>query len=135
MTRSIYKPSFVHKSMFEDCLLNKEKNILKKNNNILDKNVPRFLYFWKKNSSLNLNLLDKKISIYNGKVFISLYVIKQVVGYKLGSFCVTRKKPPHIGKQKQIKKVSKSNKKLVEERKRIINRGKDTPKKKIQYSS
>jgi len=135
MTRSIYKPSFVHKSMFEDCLLNKEKNILKKNNNILDKNVPRFLYFWKKNSSLNLNLLDKKISIYNGKVFISLYVIKQVVGYKLGSFCVTRKKPPHIGKQKQIKKVSKSNKKLVEERKRIINRGKDKPKKKIQYSS
>jgi len=130
MSRSIYKPNFVHKSMFEDCLLNKEKNILKKNNNILDKSVPRFLYFWKKNSSLNLNLLDKKISIYNGKVFISLYVIKQVVGYKLGSFCVTRKKPPHIGKQKQIKKVSKSNKKLVEERKRIINRGKDKPKKK-----
>jgi len=135
MSRSIYKPNFVHKSMFEDCLLNKEKNILKKNNNIVDKNVPRFLYFWKKNSSLNLNLLDKKISIYNGKVFISLYVIKQVVGYKLGSFCVTRKKPPHIGKQKQIKKVSKSNKKLVEERKRIINRGKDKPKKKIQYSN
>jgi hypothetical protein len=79
-------------------------------------------------------LLDKKISIYNGKVFISLYVIKQVVGYKLGSFCVTRKKPPHIGKQKQIKKVSKTNKNLVEERKRIINRGKDIKKKKILYS-
>jgi len=45
MSRSIYKPNFVHKSMFEDCLLNKEKNILKKNNNIVDKNVPRFLYF------------------------------------------------------------------------------------------
>ena len=134
MSRSIYKPSFVHKSMFEECLLNKEKNILKKSNNVVDKNVPRFLYFWKKNSPLNLNLLDKKISIYNGKVFISLYVIKQVVGYKLGSFCVTRKKPPHIGKQKQVKKVSKTNKKLVEERKRIINRGKDQPKRKILYS-
>ena len=134
MSRSLYKPSFVHKSMFEDCLLNKEKNNLKKNN-IIDKNIPRNLYFWKKNSPLNLNLLDKKISIYNGKVFISLYVIKQVVGYKLGSFCVTRKKPPHIGKQKQNKKVSKTNKKLVEERKRIINRGKDDrPKRKILYS-
>ena len=97
--------------------------------------MPRFLYFWAKNSPLNLNLLDKKVSIYNGRVFISLNVIKQIIGYKLGSFCITRKKPPHIGKQKQIKKVSKSNKKLVEERKRIINRGKDKPKKKIQYSS
>ena len=78
---------------------------------------------------LNSNLLDKKISIYNGKVFISLNVIKQIIGYKLGSFCVTRKKPPHIGKQKQNKKVSRSQQKLVAERKRIINRGKIKSKK------
>jgi ribosomal protein S19 len=125
MSRSIYKPSFIHKSLFEDCLINKEKNTIK-NNIVIDKqkNIPRFLYFWTKNSLLNLNLLDKKISIYNGKVFISLNVIKQIIGYKLGSFCVTRKKPPHIGKQKQNKKVSRSQQKLVAERKRIINRGK-----------
>jgi len=78
---------------------------------------------------LNLNLLDKKISIYNGRVFISLNVIKQIIGYKLGSFCITKKKPPHIGKQKQIKKVSKANKKLVAERKDIINRNKEKFKK------
>jgi ribosomal protein S19 len=125
MSRSIYKPSFIHKSLFEDCLINKEKNTIK-NDIVIDKqkNIPRFLYFWTKNSLLNLNLLDKKISIYNGKVFISLNVIKQIIGYKLGSFCVTRKKPPHIGKQKQNKKVSRSQQKLVAERKRIINRGK-----------
>jgi len=130
MSRSIYKPSFIHKSLFEDCLINKEKNTIK-NNIVIDKqkNIPRFLYFWTKNSLLNLNLLDKKISIYNGKVFISLNVIKQIIGYKLGSFCVTRKKPPHIGKQKQNKKVSRSQQKLVAERKRIINRGKIKSKK------
>jgi ribosomal protein S19 len=130
MSRSIYKPSFIHKSLFEDCLINKEKNTIK-NNIVIDKqkNIPRFLYFWTKNSLLNLNLLDKKISIYNGKVFISLNVIKQIIGYKIGSFCVTRKKPPHIGKQKQNKKVSRSQQKLVAERKRIINRGKIKSKK------
>jgi len=130
MSRSIYKPSFIHKTLFEDCLINKEKNAIK-NNIVIDKqkNIPRFLYFWTKNSLLNLNLLDKKISIYNGKVFISLNVIKQIIGYKLGSFCVTRKKPPHIGKQKQNKKVSRSQQKLVAERKRIINRGKIKSKK------
>jgi len=136
MSRSLYKPKFVHKSLFDECLINKEKNIMKKNNiNFNDstgKNIPRFLYFWAKNSSLNFNLIDKKVSIYNGRVFISLNVIKQIMGYKLGSFCITRKKPPHIGKQKQIKKVSKTNKKLVADRKEIINRNKEKIKK-IKY--
>ena len=46
MSRSIYKPSFIHKSLFEDCLINKEKNTIK-NNIVIDKqkNIPRFLYF------------------------------------------------------------------------------------------
>jgi len=39
-------------------------------------------------------------------------------------FVLQKKKPPHIGKQKQVKKVSRSNKKLVAERKEIINRNK-----------
>lgn len=136
MSRSLYKPKYVHKSLFDECLINKEKNIMKKNNinfnDSIGKNIPRFLYFWAKNSPLNLNLLDKKISIYNGKVFISLNVIKPIIGYNIGSFCITKKKPPHIGKQKQVKKVSKSNKKLVAERKEIINRNKGKIKK-IKY--
>jgi len=138
MSRSLYKPKYVHKSLFDECLINKEKNIMKKynikfnlNDNIV-KNIPRFLYFWATKSTLNLNLLDKKISIYNGRVFISLPVVNQIIGYKIGNFCITKKKPPHIGKQKQVKKVSRSLKKLVDERKEIINRNKDKIKK-IKY--
>lgn len=78
MSRSLYKPLFVHKSLFEECLINKEKNIIKKNNinfnDSMGKNIPRFLYFWAKNSSINLNLLDKKISIYN-VVFLLLWML------------------------------------------------------------
>jgi len=47
-------------------------------------------------------------------------------------FVLQKKKPPHIGKQKQVKKVSRSNKKLVAERKEIINRNKGKIKK-IKY--
>lgn len=46
------------------------------------------------------------------------------IGYKIGAFCITRRTPPHAGKQKQVKKVSRSLEKLVAERKRIVNRGK-----------
>jgi len=51
-------------------------------------------------------------------------VIKNIIGYKLGEFCIKKKKPPHLGKQKQNKKVSRGLKKLVAERKKIINKGK-----------
>jgi hypothetical protein len=71
-----------------------------------------------------MNLLDKKISIYNGKVFITLNVLKKVIGYKLGSFCITRKKPPHTGKQKQVKKVSRARERMVAQRRKIVIRGK-----------
>jgi hypothetical protein len=48
----MYKPNFVHKSLFLDCLENKQKNILNSKNNIPEsqdkdkqKAVPRFYYF------------------------------------------------------------------------------------------
>lgn len=132
MSRSLYKPNFVHRSLFIDCLENKQKKVLlntkKQTPEVIykekHKSIPRFFYFWAKNSLINLNLLDKKIAIYNGKVFVSLNIIKRITGYRLGAFCITRKKPPHIGKQRQIKKVSRAHEKMVAERKRIVNKGK-----------
>jgi len=53
-------------------------------------------------------LLYKKIGVYNGKVFISVNVSANNIGYKLGQFCITRIKPPHRGKQKQKKKTQKT---------------------------
>jgi len=126
MSRSIYKPEYVHKALFEDCLNNKEKKNTKKiiGKDIKYKNIPRYLYFWAKHTPLNLNLVDKKISVYNGKVFVTLNVLHKVLGYKMGQFCITRKKPPHTGKQKQVKKVSRAHERMVAERKKIVMRGK-----------
>lgn len=77
-------------------------------------------------------MVNKKLSIYNGSVLITLYVIPQIVGYKLGEFCITRKKPPHIGKQKHVKKVSRQISRMVSERKYIVTRGKTIRKGKIK---
>jgi len=108
MSRSLYKVPFVHRSVFKSCLDNKAN----KENFITDKkklkNISHYLYFWKKHFLINENLLYKKVGVYNGKVFISLNVSANNIGYTLGQFCITRIKPPHRGKQKQKKKTQKT---------------------------
>jgi len=59
-------------------------------------------------------------------------VLNSVTGYKLGSFCLTKKKPAHKGKQKQIKKVSRSHEKMVEQRKSALSRNERLRKKMLQ---
>jgi len=108
MSRSLYKIPYVHKSLFTNCLNNKAKKKGKVINQKKLKNIAHHLYFWKKNSLVNDNLLFKKIGVYNGKVFLSLHITKPALGYNLGHFCITRIKPPHRGKQKQKKKVQKN---------------------------
>jgi len=113
MSRSLYKIAYVHRSLFKDCLLKKTNfkfNIKDKTKIKKMKNIPQSLYFWKRSSNINKTLLNKKIGVYNGKVFITLNVNKNIIGNKLGEFCLTRQKPLHSGKQKQIKKVLKVRK-------------------------
>jgi ribosomal protein S19 len=123
MSRSIYKPPFVHRCLFSNVLENKQVKENLKMNKIIKtmKITPKYVFF-KKNTNININLLDKKLYIYNGKVFVSVYILQKIVGYTLGSFCVTRRKPPHTGKQKQIKKVSRTYERFIKQRKENISK-------------
>jgi len=112
MSRSLYKLGYIHRSTLKNCLLNKKK--IKRTGKIFDrikktKNIPANMYFWNRSSTINETLLNKKIGVYNGHVFITVNVNKNLIGTKLGSFSVTRQKPYHTGKIKQIKKVQRSN--------------------------
>jgi len=107
MSRSLYKIPFVHKSITKKCLGNKKYKKIKISESQKLKNIAHYLYFWKRSSIINKNLLDKKIAIYNGKIFISLTVNKNHIGFYLGQFCVSRKTPAHRGKQKQNKTAKK----------------------------
>jgi ribosomal protein S19 len=46
---------------------------------------------YKKNKYITLNDLNKKVLIYNGKIFHKLIISKPMVGYKFGEFITTRK--------------------------------------------
>jgi len=52
-------------------------------------------------------LKNKKVAIYNGIYFLVSSIHKDAVGFKLGAFSYSRRKPPHKGKQKQTKKQTK----------------------------
>jgi len=46
---------------------------------------------YKKNKYITLNDLNKKVLIYNGKIFQKLIISKPMVGHKFGEFITTRK--------------------------------------------
>jgi len=109
MGRSLYKTKFLQRAQFNKYLYNNDKRVLRKycfermvNSKI---SVQPFFFFWNRASVINRKLLNKKICVYNGKVFHILNINKNFLGYRLGSFSFTRKKPSHINKKRQVKKI------------------------------
>lgn len=78
MSRSKYKGPF-----FKVNLLNKKKQFKLYNKNLII--LPEHIHLF--------------VKIYNGKNFINLKIIKEMIGYKFGEFIYTKKK--HIYKKKK----------------------------------
>lgn len=86
MSRSRWKGFFVDKS-----LLKKTHGVKKS--------------IWSRSSSITEFFLNKKIQIYNGRVFKTLYVKKEHIGFKFGEFSFTRKYTKKlISKKDKLKK-------------------------------
>jgi len=49
------------------------------------------LIIYKKNKYIQLQDLNRKFLIYNGKNFQKLIISKSMIGYKFGEFILTRK--------------------------------------------
>lgn len=76
-----------------------------KNSVIFDENVDisgKQIKIINRNFIISSKFLNKKISIYNGKSFINVFIDKYKLGYKFGEFAYTRKSPVH--KKKKLKK-------------------------------
>ncbi|AFP84199.1 ribosomal protein S19 [Candidatus Carsonella ruddii HT isolate Thao2000] len=82
MSRSIKKGFFIHKSVY--------KNFFKKN-----------FKTWSRNSTIIPDMIDKSISVYNGKKFIKIYINEDMIGHKLGEFSITRNFKTHTKKNKK----------------------------------
>lgn len=85
MSRSIWKPSYIHTS-----LLNQQKK---------SKNSSEVVVF-NRATKITTQMVGWKIQIYNGVKFYTILINNDMVGHLLGEFAPTRKK--HIPPKKKI---------------------------------
>ena len=82
--------------------------------NIISKNVYKvednFFKVYNRNLTLTNSLLNKQIRCHKGKVVGKLLVTKQHIGFKLGSFFITKVLGERIAYRKKLKLLQKKNK-------------------------
>ncbi len=81
MTRSIWKSPFSQNQIFKSIYLNN--------------NYEKPIKIWNRNSVVFPLFVGKILSIYNGKKFVNVQISEEMVGFKVGEFVPTRKKPIH----------------------------------------
>ncbi len=78
MSRSVKKGPFIDKKLYKKVL----------ENNKAGKKKP--IKTWSRTSTIFPEMVGLTISVYNGKVFIPVYITENLVGHKLGEFALTR---------------------------------------------
>lgn len=98
MTRSKWKTSFVHPSVYY------QFQEIKKINKIIDEKEMLSFEIWSRNSTILSHFRGSLVEIYNGQKFVPLRIDSKLNGHKLGEFSLTKKVGPliHIlGKKKK----------------------------------
>ena len=85
MPRSLKKGPYINER-----LLKKVMNLKASDNTIIKT--------WDRSCSITPEMVGHTIGVHNGKQHISVYVVEDMVGHKLGEFSPTRKFPGHGGK-------------------------------------
>jgi len=88
MSRSIWKGPYV------DNLIIQKLNGFKKTKPIYSKT---------RNSTIVSSFLDRTFYVYNGKIFFKIIITSDKLGFKLGSFCYTKKRCVYRKKKKTKK--------------------------------
>ncbi|YCJ91413.1 MAG: 30S ribosomal protein S19 [Candidatus Karelsulcia muelleri] len=91
MPRSLKKGPYVNLKLKKKILLNnlKRKKVIKT---------------WSRSSTIIPEFIGNTILVYNGKIFIPVYISENMIGHKLGEFAPTRIFRGHSGFKKKIKK-------------------------------
>nr|YP_010041700.1 ribosomal protein S19 [Cyanophora biloba]QPB15033.1 ribosomal protein S19 [Cyanophora biloba] len=93
MTRSNWKGIYLKPNLSKKFLINKntpEKKLIGKE--------------WSRNSVIVKNLVNLKLNLYNGKKFTPVLISDQMIGHKLGEFCLTKLPCAHKKKNNKNKK-------------------------------
>ncbi|MHA1541036.1 MAG: 30S ribosomal protein S19 [Alphaproteobacteria bacterium] len=78
MARSVWKGPFVHPSL------------LKKVKKAVEENSRKPIKTWSRSSTILPVMTGLTIAVYNGKKFIPVLIVADMVGHKLGEFAPTR---------------------------------------------
>ena len=85
MSRSLKKGPFV------------DPNLLKKIQNAKP-GMKTVIKTWSRDSTITPQMVGLTFGVHNGRVFVEVFVTEDMVGYKLGSFSLTRKFTRHGGR-------------------------------------
>ena len=86
------KDLFIDQELVNEVLKNKSERKVTKTQKRSHVIIPEFL--------------GATIAIHNGKTYVTIFVVEDMIGHKLGEFALTRKLKPH-----KVKKTEISNKK------------------------
>lgn len=93
MPRSLKKGPYVNLKLKKKILLNN-----------LNVNRKKVIKTWSRSSTIIPEFIGNTILVYNGKIFIPVYISENMIGHKLGEFSPTRIFRGHSGWKKKIKK-------------------------------
>ena len=85
MSRSVKKPPFVEKKLFDRIVAMNEKG---------EKKV---LKTWSRASTIFPEFVGHTIAVHDGRKHVPVYVTEDMVGHKLGEFALTRTFKGHAG--------------------------------------
>ena len=92
MSRSIKKGPFIEKSLYS--------RVVEMNKSGAKKMVKTF----SRTSTIIPEMVGMTISVYNGKIWVPVYVTENLVGHKLGEFAPTRIFRGHAGSDRKAAK-------------------------------
>ena len=92
MSRSVKKGPFIEKSLY------------KKVSEMNKSGDRRMIKTYSRCSTIIPEMVGNTISVYNGKVWIPVYITENLVGHKLGEFAPTRTFRGHAGSDKKAGK-------------------------------
>lgn len=92
MPRSLKKGPFV------------DEKLMKKVTQMIDSGEKKIIKTWSRRSTVVPEFVGFTFAVHNGKKFIPVYVIENMVGHKLGEFSPTRTFKGHAGSEKTASK-------------------------------
>jgi small subunit ribosomal protein S19 len=92
MSRSVWKGPYVHPSLLKKVKAANETNDRKP------------LKTWSRSSVILPQMEGLTIAVHNGKTFIPVLIVSEMIGSKLGEFAPSRSFPGHSGGDKKAKK-------------------------------